>query len=88
LNAQVDEAVTIETRTPEQRSGYLRASERPRCESCEHFEVVIDFNHWMLGCSLGGFEVNRLGICNSWKLSNKPESRQVVARFTQVWRRR
>lgn len=70
------------------KQGYLGANERPRCETCQHFEVVVDFNHWMLGCSLGGFPVNRQGICNSFKLSHEPERRQVVATHSQVWRRR
>ena len=61
---------------PQQRAvleqHYLRATQRPRCESCRQFVVIPKEpgTSWdqpnELRCDLGGFSVNRDGVCDRW----------------------
>lgn len=52
--------------------GYLRATQRPRCETCKQFVVIFlepperHDQRVELRCDLAGFPVNRHGICNLW----------------------
>jgi hypothetical protein len=55
--------------------GYERADQRPRCEACAHFRTNFDdpdfgtrHNRTVVQtCAIGGFPVNRLGICTKFE---------------------
>lgn len=47
--------------------GYVRATERERCETCLSCVSVVDLNRYTVNCTRGGFEVNRLGWCTKWE---------------------
>lgn len=49
--------------------GYVAASERKRCASCQHFAEGYGAT---LQCRKGGFLVSLYGVCDRWEIKQPP----------------
>lgn len=49
--------------------GYVSATERKRCASCQHFSEAYGGT---LQCRKGGFLVSMYGVCKVWTVKQPP----------------